>query len=64
MVHVWAHKQRGSRCHMFHVPECSLEIVGTVCCSMLSHYVLSIVGNLGGRDDSKHKLHVVWCSEL
>lgn len=29
VVHVCAHKQRGSRCHMFRVPECSLEIVGT-----------------------------------
>lgn len=27
-VHVWAYKQRGLKCHMFRVPECSLEIVG------------------------------------
>lgn len=29
VVHVWAHKQRRLKCHMFRVPECSLEIVGT-----------------------------------
>lgn len=55
---------RGLKRRMFRVPECSLEIVGTDLLSVVSHYVLSIVGNLGGRDDSRHTLHVVWSSEL